>query len=414
MSKIEHYLRAATRDNTRKSYRSAIEHYEVSWQGVLPATAEQIARYLADHADTLAYSTLKQRLAALAQWHQSLGFADPTKAPLVKKVLKGIAELHPAQEKQARPLQLETLETICQWLDRQIRQARQQDIPSINLGPLLRNKALLLIGFWRAFRSDELCRLRVEQIVITPGEGMALYLPRTKTDTSVYGVTHRVPMLSRLCPVSAYLDWIHHTGLQEGPVFRKISQNGVLSEKALNPRSIIPLLRQFFFAAGVADAGQYSSHSLRRGFASWAGANQWDLKSLMAYVGWKHMHSAQRHIEQGLQHAKSRRQETPLLSPPTLEETPFKVRLSIFRFHEHVKTKPQVHQLIETFCFAAHNMEVLTTERDCYRIRITHRSDDELTSILDELLQQMHELANERKCMLEVSITNELTGKSWH
>lgn len=297
MSRLERYLHAATRDNTRNSYRTAIEHYEVSWQGMLPATAEQIARYLVDHAETLAYSTLKQRLAALAQWHQSQGFADPTKAPLVKKVLKGIVELHPTQEKQAKPLQLETLETICQWLELQIGQAREQAPSSVNLCVLLRNKALLLIGFWRAFRSDELCRLRIEHITVTPGEGMTLYLPRTKTDVAGRGVTHRVPVLSRLCPVTAYLDWLHHAGLQNGPVFRKISQNGKLSEKALNPRSIIPLLRQFFLASGITDAEQYSSHSLRRGFASWAGAQQWDLKSLMAYVGWKNMHSALRYIE---------------------------------------------------------------------------------------------------------------------
>lgn len=294
MSNVERYLSAATRDNTRKSYRAAIEHFEVSWQGHLPATADQVARYLADHAQTLAYSTLKQRLAALAQWHQALGFADPTKAPLVKKVLKGIAEVHPVQEKQAKPLQLDTLTTICEWLDEQIRQSATDPA---RLSTLLRNKALLLIGFWRAFRSDELCRLQVEHIVISPGEGMTLYLPRSKTERAVSGVTHRVPMLSRLCPVTAYTEWLQHANLHAGPVFRKVSQTGMLSDNALNPRSIIPLLRKLFLASGIADAGQYSSHSLRRGFASWAGANQWDLKSLMAYVGWKHVHSALRYIE---------------------------------------------------------------------------------------------------------------------
>ena len=47
----------------------------------------------------LAHNTLKQRLAVLAQWHIDQGFPDPTKAPLVKKVLKGIRELHPEKEK---------------------------------------------------------------------------------------------------------------------------------------------------------------------------------------------------------------------------------------------------------------------------------------------------------------------------
>ena len=48
--------------------------------------------------------------------------------------------------------------------------------------------------------------------------------------------------------------------------------------------------------AGVA-ADQYTSHSLRRGFATWAHRSGWDLKSLMSYVGWKDIKSAMRYVE---------------------------------------------------------------------------------------------------------------------
>ncbi|MFU0418270.1 Tn3 family resolvase, partial [Acinetobacter baumannii] len=98
MPDIDRYLEAATRDNTRRSYQSAIRHFEVEWGGFLPASADSIARYLADHAQTLAINTLRQRLAAIGQWHVSQGFPDPTRAPHVRKVLKGIQALHPAQE----------------------------------------------------------------------------------------------------------------------------------------------------------------------------------------------------------------------------------------------------------------------------------------------------------------------------
>jgi hypothetical protein len=66
MRKIDDYIHAATRDNTRQSYRSAIRRFEVDWGGFLPATADSVARYLVDHAETLAINTLRQRLAALA------------------------------------------------------------------------------------------------------------------------------------------------------------------------------------------------------------------------------------------------------------------------------------------------------------------------------------------------------------
>lgn len=64
MTDIERYVRAATRDNTRRSYQSAVEHFEAHWGGFLPATADSIARYLAEHAQSHAVSTLRQRLAA--------------------------------------------------------------------------------------------------------------------------------------------------------------------------------------------------------------------------------------------------------------------------------------------------------------------------------------------------------------
>jgi len=48
MSKLDQYIEAATRDNTRQSYRAAIEHFEVQWKGMLPATADGVARYITD------------------------------------------------------------------------------------------------------------------------------------------------------------------------------------------------------------------------------------------------------------------------------------------------------------------------------------------------------------------------------
>lgn len=78
---IDRYITAATRENTRWNCQSAVDHYEVSWGGYLPATADQIAAYLVNYAENIAISTLRQRLAALASWHKEQGIPDPTKAP---------------------------------------------------------------------------------------------------------------------------------------------------------------------------------------------------------------------------------------------------------------------------------------------------------------------------------------------
>jgi integrase len=295
MNKVDRYLQAGTRENTRRSYRAAVEHFEVTWGGFLPATGDGIVRYLAEYADQHAISTLKQRLAALAQWHITQGFPDPTKTPAVRQMIKGIRALHPAQEKQATPLLLQHLERAVQWLEQEAAQAAARQ----DLAALLRSRrdmALVLIGFWRGFRGDELSRLQVEYTQAQAGVGITFYLPHSKGDRQHRGTTFRTPALKKLCPVQAYVNWITVAGIVQGPVFRKLDRWGHLAEDGLNANSLIPLLRRIFNRAGVS-GDLYTSHSLRRGFATWAAANGWDIKALMTYVGWKDMKSAIRYID---------------------------------------------------------------------------------------------------------------------
>jgi len=125
---------------------------------------------------------------------------------------------------------------------------------------------------------------------------MSLFLPQSKDDRENLGMTHSVPALKCLCPVQAYLDWISVAGIVRGAVFRRLDRWGHLSDEALHPGSLISLLRHILQRAGIT-AELYTSHSLRRGFATWATANGWDLKSLMTSVGWKDIKSAMRYID---------------------------------------------------------------------------------------------------------------------
>ena len=297
MNKADRYLQAGTRENTRRSYRAAVEHFEVTWGGFLPATGDGIVRYLAEYADKHSISTLKQRLAALAQWHITQGFPDPTKTPTVKQMIKGIRTLHPAQEKQAAPLLLLHLEQAVGWLEREAALAAERN-DFKNVMKHRRDIALVLIGFWRGFRGDELARLQVEHTQAAPGAGITFYLPHTKGDRQHLGSTFHTPALKKLCPVQAYINWITVAGIAHGPVFRKVDRWGNLAESGINSNSLIPLLRRILQQAGVS-ADHYSSHSMRRGFATWASTNGWDIKSLMNYVGWKDVKSALRYVDTG-------------------------------------------------------------------------------------------------------------------
>jgi site-specific recombinase XerD len=286
MNNLDDYLHAATRDNTRKSYQSAVRHFEVHWGGFLPATADSISRYLAEHAESLSINTLRQRLAALGQWHINQGFPDPTKAPVVRKAMRGIRALHPSREKRARPLQLVQLTQAGDWLAKSAAEAEQCGDQAGMLRHL-RDRSMLLLGFWRGFRGDELTSLEAQNVETVPGEGLICYLGQTKGDRMNEGRSFAVPALNRLCPVDAYLAWTTAASIASGPVFRAIDQWGHVSAQALNQDSIIPIPRRILMQCGIEDADLYSAHSLRRGFATWAGANGWDVAALMHFVGWK-------------------------------------------------------------------------------------------------------------------------------
>ncbi|MCY4044984.1 MAG: site-specific integrase [Cellvibrionales bacterium] len=169
---------------------------------------------------------------------------------------------------------------------------------------LSRNKVLLLIGFWRSLRSDEICNLTIENIRVNAKEGMEIFIPSSKTDRLNKGRQLQLPALSSLCPIDAYLDWLSVSQLTSGPVFRKIDRWGNISDAPLKPASISIILRRIFDQAGLDEAINFSSHSFRRGFATWANQNNWDLKALMEYVGWKDMKSALKYIDNSHQYAK--------------------------------------------------------------------------------------------------------------
>ena len=437
MSRLAQYIEAAERDNTRRSYASAIRHFEIEWKGLLPSTADAISRYLADHADSLAINTLRQRLAALSRWHTDQGFLDPTKSSLVRQVLKGIRSVHTVAEKRARPLELNVLQQVDQWLDTAISNAQQSDDPLAMLRHT-RNRSLLLLGFWRGFRSDELVNLRVENIQVSPGEGLACYLGRSKGDRQMQGRVYKCPALSRLCPVTAFNAWVNLAGLTEGPVFRKIDRWGHVADDSLHANSLIPLLRSLFTQAGVVAPQEYSSHSMRRGFAGWARASGWDIKDLMEYVGWKDVKSAMRYLDASGSMLQARFEQaltaltpaqplqmTSLLLPSKQAEIPrppsevaipvalLRVTMSLTRFSKQSRGLTRGQRLIEQTCFERYAMQRLNTEGAQYELAVPYISKDLLDEDICALLDDMYRIAEDNQCLLEASFHEPATGTYW-
>lgn len=427
MSEVDEYLQAADRENTVRSYASGVRHFEEEWKGLLPATSESIARYLAAYAPQHAISTLRQRLAALARWHADQGFADPTRSPMVRKVLRGIRAKHTSAQRQARPLEIEQLRRVSDWLEKAQGRAREQK-QDTQLLRLTRDRSLLLLGFWRAFRSDELVRMQIEDVQAIPGQGMTCRLPRSKTDRGLNGRSFQCPALSQLCPVGAYSDWVQLSGRTSGPVFPRIDRWGNLSETPMYATNVIPLLRRLFHEAGLEAAAEYSSHSLRRGFAGWARTSGWDLKDMMAYVGWRDVSSALRYVdapdalqqrfERGLAASVSAPAPAPAQPLAVMLPTPTHVALLELKLHltrpgGSTKGTERALRLIEKVHLDRFAPRRTDRTGRRFALEVPFQTRDSLDETALDLLDEIYRAATDNGCLLEASLSEVATGTHW-
>ncbi|HEY8567974.1 MAG TPA: integrase, partial [Microbulbifer sp.] len=172
---VQAYLNAATSDSTRRAYRSAIRQFE-KWGGRLPTDSETLVRYLLSRAETLNPRTLELHLTAIGQWHLFQGIANPVVEPLIQKTMNGIRRVHARPKQKAKALRLEHIATMARHLRAQPDSKKKY-----------RDLALVLMGFFGAFRRSELVAIRVEDL-IWEDEGLIVRLPRSKTDQTGQGI----------------------------------------------------------------------------------------------------------------------------------------------------------------------------------------------------------------------------------
>jgi integrase len=279
------FLAAATADNTRRTYRSAIRHF-LAWGGVLPGDEATMIRYLLAFAPSLNPRTLALRLTALSQWHVHQGFADPAATPTVRKTLAGIARTHGRPKKKARALPLEDLERIV---------AHLASLASLKAR---RDSALLQLGYFGGYRRSEVVCLEVAHVAWDP-QGMVITLPRSKTDQQGEGMIKAIPYGTGICcPASALRAWLDAAGIVSGPLFRPISQWNEVGAAALHAASVNAILAACAQLVQLDYAPQLSSHSLRRGMATSAYRAGADFRDIKRQGGWRHDGTVQGYIEE--------------------------------------------------------------------------------------------------------------------
>lgn len=275
---VRTYLDACWADATKRAYAGDVRDF-VAWGGGVPASAETVARYIADRASTLAPATLARRLVGIGAMHVAAGFQDPTKQHLVRMVLKGVRRTHSVAQRGAQPIDPRKWGRA--WAGAGgVREAR--------------DKALVLLGFSAAFRRSELVSLDVGDLSWSSG-GLSLRLRKSKTDQEGRSRAVAVPRVDRgFCAVRAVEEWLTVGKIESGALFRSVDRNGRVGPR-LHAQSVSLIVKKLAAAEGLSD-GTVSGHSLRAGFVTEAAKAGADLVSIRRQTGHASLDMLSRYI----------------------------------------------------------------------------------------------------------------------
>lgn len=249
-------ISASLARNTRRAYR-------LDWQDFLafceqhrltplPASEATVRMYITDLARRgRKVSTIERRLAAIAQAHKMAGHPSPTHATSVRLCFRGIRREYGQPPIKKRPLLTPDVRRMIECLPNDIWGCR--------------NRALLLLGFAGSFRRSELVFLDVEDLDFVR-DGIVVNLRKSKTDQNWEGRTVGIPYGSHplTCPVRAMEEWLEVSGIESGPIFRPIRNNGVILPQRLTDRSVALIVQRAAERAGL-NPNLYAGHSLRSG-----------------------------------------------------------------------------------------------------------------------------------------------------
>lgn len=266
---VAEYLTACRSENTRRAYEVDLRDF-TAWGGHIPSSGEEVAGYLAQRAQTLKVPTLRRRVAGLAALHRDRGLEDPTKATLVRRVMQGIERKHGAPPTQAAPLLIGDLARI---------------VASLAHSPgELRDRAILLVGFFAALRRSEIVALDIEDIEET-ATGMLVTVRRSKTDQTGRGrVVHLAQRNDALCPAGALRAWLSVLGSRAGPLFRRSPFADDSSPRRMSAMTVARIVKEHVGHVDL-DPRLFSGHSLRAGFATSAALAGFDALLIARQTG---------------------------------------------------------------------------------------------------------------------------------
>jgi site-specific recombinase XerD len=291
VERAQAYTVDARASSTRKAYLTDFASFE-AWctrQGLpsSPATPAAVAVYLAALADAgRKASTIERALAGIAWAQRARGFEWQKAHPAISAVMTGIRRTHGTAPTQKAPVVDQELAALVGTLDGSLRG--------------LRDRALLTMGWFGAFRRSELVALTVADVK-KEREGLVVAVRRSKSDQEGHGAEKGIPYASNhaLCPVRALEAWLTAAQIGDGPMFRAVDRHGRVAVDGLSDRTVARIVQGTAEKAGL-DPKAFAGHSLRAGFATTAAKKGKSLDAIMRQT----LHKSEEVARSYIRHAK--------------------------------------------------------------------------------------------------------------
>ena len=160
----------------------------------------------------------------------------------------------------------------------------------------IRDKALVLVGFYSFCRRSELLGMHYEHLSFVE-DGIQILIPFSKTDQTGEGRVIFLPKTNdNYCPNDALNEWLEQAMINSGPLFYKINKSNTVEKYTLNHKNkkvsltdthFVLILKKRSIDAGLDNSQKISGHSLRIGAITQARMNGVPTHEIMAQSGHK-------------------------------------------------------------------------------------------------------------------------------
>ena len=281
-------LRNSKAANTLRAYQADFKDFSAfcakNRLSSMPTEPKTLSLYLTHLSATSKFSTLKRRIASISVIHKLKGHYLDTKHPIIMENLHGIKRVKGTNQKSKKPILINDLKSIIDIIDQYSSYCGLHELE--RKSKLIRDKAIILVGFSGGFRRSELVNIDYGDIEFV-SEGVKIFIKRSKTDQSGEGMIKAIPYFDNksLCPVLALKNWIDNSEITSGKIFD------------ISDKSVALIIKKYASLSGL-DPNKYGGHSLRSGFATATAESGAEERNIMAMTGHKTTQMVRRYIQE--------------------------------------------------------------------------------------------------------------------